>query len=304
MEIVTESKVKLNWKIDFESWLRQSGRSENTLKAYRQDMSAFERFFERVNGETFEPSLLTGVDLRGWRADCLAAGVAPATWNRRRATMALLSAWCQETGRVSYNPFQGVEPMEEVEQAPRWLTGLEFGKLLRTVERQVNAARTAAAKRQALRDQGLVCLMAFAGLREAEVCALDLADVELTERKGRVIVRRGKGDKRREVPLASEIRRALRAYLDLECQGPALFQGKGGERLTERGLQKRIEALANQAGISCTPHQLRHTFAKRTLDAGATLNVVGQLLGHARLDTTARYTRPGWADLENAVEGK
>jgi site-specific recombinase XerD len=83
-----------------------------------------------------------------------------------------------------------------------------------------------------------------------------------------------------------------------------MFVGKGGERVSTRLVQKRVEALRQAAGLdkTVTPHALRHTFAKRLLDGGAPLTVVGKLLGHARLDTTARYVQPGWNDFEKAVE--
>ena len=147
-------------------------------------------------------------------------------------------------------------------------------------------------------------LMVYAGLREAEVCALDLVDIEISERKGRVIVERGKGDKRREIPLSSEARQALKLWIqERGSLAGNLFTGKGGQRFTTSGLQKRIHDLGELARIDeLKPHDLRHTFAKRMLDGGTPLTVVSKLLGHARLETTARYVKPGWADFEKAVE--
>jgi integrase/recombinase XerC len=145
--------------------------------------------------------------------------------------------------------------------------------------------------------------MVYAGLREGEVCGLTTTAIELSERKGRVVVRKGKGDKQRCVPLNEAARRALRAWLDVrgEVVGP-LFIGKGGDGLAERGIQRRVAELGQLAGIDVTPHQLRHTFAKRCLDKGGQITEVRDLLGHARLETTARYVQPGWEDLQNAVE--
>lgn len=291
------------WEGAFEGWLRGGQRSERTIQSYRQDCAAFAAFFEQANGQPFSPELITSLDLRGFREHSLAGQqVSAATWNRRRVSLKMLCQWAQESGLVSYNPFQGVQPAQKQQTAPRWLNRQDYGRLMRTIERMANMADTPAGQRQAVRDQAMVYLMVFAGLREGEVCALDVADVKITERKGRVLVRRGKGDKEREVPLNNTARQALSCWLAVHEGGAALFYGKRGARLSERAVQRRVREIGRLAGVDLTPHVLRHTFAKRTLDQGAPLTVVSKLLGHARLETTARYVQPGWEDFERAVE--
>jgi site-specific recombinase XerC len=116
-------------------------------------------------------------------------------------------------------------------------------------------------------------------------------------------VRMGKGEKFRKVPLGSEARRLVRAWIDVrgEQPGPLITSDRGG-RLSARGIQKRIRALGKAAGIKLTPHMLRHTGAMRMVRAGRPLTEVQKILGHAKLETTARYVVPGWEDLEKAVE--
>lgn len=295
--------VLTDWRGEFISALEAQGCSRGTLRSYLQDVASFERWFEATNGQPFSPELITGVDLRAFR-EFQVRSVAPATWNRRRSTLRKLCEWAISSGALPYDPFQGVERMEQSEPAPRWLSDAEYHRLVRQMELAVNGATTDHWRWQAVRDQAIVTLMLHAGLREAEVCALDWDDVTISERKGRVIVRRGKGDKRREIPLNVEARRAIRLWREISDGAGAMFVGKGGGRISTRLVQNRVKVLRTAAGLGdeATPHALRHTFAKRLLDGGAPLTVVSKLLGHSRLETTARYVQPGWDDFEQGVE--
>jgi len=119
-----------------------------------------------------------------------------------------------------------------------------------------------------------------------------------------VVVRSGKGRKRREVHLHKEARQALEAYLAVrpESEREDLFLGQRGG-LGTRGIQMRLQALGNAAGVAVTPHVLRHTFATRLLrEAEADLVTVAALLGHESITTTALYTQPGEEDKAAAVE--
>ncbi len=154
-------------------------------------------------------------------------------------------------------------------------------------------------------DEALLNLLLYAGLRVAEAAALQVNDLTIGERSGKVIVRAGKGRKYREVPLHREARRALRDYLAVRPsgQGDSLFLGQRGP-LSERGIQLRLVALGKAAGVEVTPHVLRHTFGTRLLrEADADLVTVSQLMGHESVVTTTLYTQPTEADLAEAVEG-
>jgi len=296
--------VSVHWMSTFVEQLEIRGRSKNTIRAYCQDIRSFAKWFEIVNRIPLQPETITSVDLRAWREYSLNdERISPATWNRRRTTLRVLTSWAQDAGYLDYDPFQGIERFEQVEVPPRWLNKGELLKLLRHAELLVNGSKTDRWRWQAIRDQAMICLMIYAGLREGEVVALDIEDIEIGKRKGTVTVRRGKGDKSRLIPLNKEARRAISNWLDVRgfIGSSALFIGKKG-RLTTRTVQRRVAETGRQAGLSVTPHQLRHTFAKRILDNGTPLTVLQKLLGHARLETTARYTTPGWEDYEEAVE--
>ena len=156
---------------------------------------------------------------------------------------------------------------------------------------------------QTRRDLTLTLLLLHAGLRVAEVCALTLDDLTLTERKGAIKVQQGKGMKQRNVPLNATALRALQAWLKVrpEADHRRVFTGSGGEPLQARGVQHRLAELGRLAKVAVTPHTLRHTFAKNLVDAGVTLEKVAALLGHSSLNTTRVYTTPSALDLEKAV---
>ncbi len=303
--IETDLRIDIasDWQTDFRAALESQGCARLTIAAYIQDVQAFARWFETANGEAFRPELTTSVDVRLF-ADAQIGALAPASWNRRRVALKKLCAWLMQTGALTYDPFQGVQRMADNETAPRWLTDSETHRLLRVIEQRVNGATTAAWRIQAVRDQAIVALMLYAGLREGEVCGLDWSDVSLGERKGKLTVRLGKGNKRREVPLNNEARRMLQLWAQYSpASAGALFSGKRGERIGTRLIQQRVADLRSAAGLDeqVTPHALRHTFAKRMLDRGVPITVVSKLLGHSRLETTARYVQPGWEDFEKAV---
>jgi len=158
--------VSLDWLDAFAGQLESDGRSARTIQAYCQDVRAFAAWFVQVNGQALSPELITGVDLRAWRQHHLDSKAAPATWNRRRATLSILCRWAQKAGYLSYDPFQGVKPLAEVELPPRWLTNAEYHRLVRQMEISANVQTTAAWRVQGVRNQAMLGLMLWAGLRE------------------------------------------------------------------------------------------------------------------------------------------
>lgn len=297
-------QLALYWQTDLMDWLARRGTSNISLKSYANDLGRFTEWFQAENNCEFRPGLLTSIDLRAYRQHSLTVErVMPATWNHRRATLANLVSWAKATGQVQGDPLAGVDPAAE-ERPIRWMATAEYRSLLRTLEIAVNGATTDAWRTQALRDQAMVLLMAHAGLRVGELVAMDVDDVQISERKGAVTVRLGKREKYRVVPLSAEARLALSAWIRTAglASGMPLFGGKGSGRLSSRQVQRRVAELRRLAGVEhLTPHQLRHTFAKRVV-ATSPVTVAQKLMGHARISTTARYIEPGWEDLEKAIE--
>jgi len=142
-------------------------------------------------------------------------------------------------------------------------------------------------------------------LRVGEVVRLHLTDVEINGRSGWVTVKGGKGNKTRRVPLNSEVRQALKAWLDErpKVEEPVLFLSRSGKPLAERDVQRMVAEYARRAGVEASPHTLRHTFATRAMEKGVDVATLAAILGHSRLETTGRYLHPSAEWMQEAVEG-
>ncbi len=180
-------------------------------------------------------------------------------------------------------------------RAPKALTEEHQRRLLRMAERA------------SARDRAIVVVLLYTGLRLAELVALDVDDVKVSARKGIVVVRSGKGDAYREVPLNALVRQVLEEWR-AERQARAgegeraLFVGRGGRRLSKRSVDDVVRGLGEDAGVKLSAHALRHTFLTRMVRQGSDLVLVAELAGHRRLETTRRYSLPSDADRLLAVE--
>lgn len=160
------------------------------------------------------------------------------------------------------------------------------------------SARSSAADRLATGRSPSCCSTRACGSRGWR--ALVWPDIKITERKGILIVRSGKGAKFREVPLNDEARKAFQS-IDYPGDAGPVWIGKRGP-LTVQGLQKVIEGFGAAAGIDLSCHILRHTFCHDLLAAGVGLEKVAALAGHDSIETTRRYVEPSAADLQDAVD--
>lgn len=302
---------------------RDTGLNTRTITGYVRDVGRFAAWLcEQQTGAMsltpLMPTDLTAYDIKAYRDDLIRRGRAPATVNRALISLGL---FLEATGRPGRNPVRVVDRVAEIERAPRALTRVEWAAVRRAAAHLVD------------RDGGLAlalaCLMRYAGPRVGEVAALQLPDVHLSARRGLLIIRRGKGLKRREVPLVLEAREPLQDYRAQRRtvadrwarkaavwgqSAPAwaawpeghLFLGQRGP-LTARGIHAIIAKLGQGAklDVSLAPHDLRHTFAKALLDPmaygldrpSAPITAVQELLGHTTIATTALYARSSHTDL-------
>jgi len=195
---------------------------------------------------------------------------------------------------------------EELAQvAPRSLDEGDQRRFLRIVEASPSA-----------RDRAMATVFFYGGLRLSELADLDVADVEMSARRGRLKVRAGKGDAYREVPLNSASRRSLDEWFDArtdqlaaladtvggEAEEPALWLSRTGRRMSSRAVDLVVRRLATEAKLELSAHVLRHTFVTNLIRSGADVVLVAELAGHRRLDTTRRYSLPSQADKDAAVE--
>ena len=198
---------------------------------------------------------------------------------------------------------RGVKLIQGQKLAPKWLDRSQQDKLVSAAEKALNAAQTDFARQVAQRDLSIIQLLLATGLRISELCALTREDIALSPKKGKVIVRMGKGERRREVPLNASAREALNNWLAVRGEdGTLLFSGKRGDGISISGVHRRLAELGRIAKVEVHPHTLRHSFSKNLIDAGVSLEKVASLLGHSSLNTTRIYITPNERDLELAVD--
>jgi len=256
-------------------------RSPRTVDAYRRDLAAVAKFLGAPVGTA------TTHTLDGWVASMRAAGLAPSTIARRIAAVRSYFRHQLLLGLRHENPAAEVATPRRIRTLPRTLSPSES-------ERLIEAANGTTPR--AMRDRALVELMYGAGLRVSETVGLARTSVDIDARIVRVL---GKGDKERIVPLGRPAAEAVRRYLALgrphldRRYRPDLFLNARGGALTRAGAFLILRKLAEKAGLEperVHPHLLRHSFATHLLEGGADLRSVQEMLGHADLSTTERYT--------------
>lgn len=262
----------------------ERGRSAHTVRAYRGDLGG----------------LLTGLPaldrldlarLRGWLADAHAAGAARSTLSRRAAAARTFTAWAHRRGLLAHDPGARLG-------APRPRTALPTVLDREQAVAVLDRAGSDAAEDDpvALRDLLVVELLYATGVRVAELCGLDLGDLDGERRALRVV---GKGDRERTVVYGVPAGRVLRRWCEVgrpalvrSGSPPALLLGTRGGRLDPRVarevVHRAVAAVPEVPDIG--PHGLRHAAATHMLDGGADLRYVQELLGHAKLSTTQLYT--------------
>lgn len=277
----------------YQKYLSSKGKSLHTVKNYISDLRQFAKWFEESMEEKFSPDKITEIDVRGYRSYLMGIrNLKPASIKRKLEAIRKFLDWAVKQEIITKNPAKEVEAPSAVTLPPKSLSEKEFLRLRRSFYKERNK-----------RDIAIFEVLANTGIRVSELCALKLSDVQISERKGKLIVRFGKGQKYREIPLNSDARKALNEYLELRAdeKDERFFLGERGP-LTPSGVLRIIKKYARDAGVEVSPHKLRHTFARRLLQAGADIVTVQQILGHANLNTTAVYLKPDYTEQEAAVE--
>lgn len=268
---------------DVESYLLllAARRAERTVDAYRRDLSLLRAFHGGPLAEAGTE------DVEAWIAHMRADGLAGSTISRRVAAVRSFFKHQMLIGARADNPAAGVTLPRRTRSLPRTLSAAE-------TERLIEAATGTTPR--TMRDRALVELLYGAGLRVSEALGLTRAAVDLDARLVRVL---GKGGKERIVPLGRPAAEAIRRYLALgrphldRRYRPDLFLNARGGALTRAGAFLILRRLAAKAGLEpgrVHPHLLRHSFATHLLEGGADLRSVQEMLGHADLATTERYT--------------
>jgi site-specific recombinase XerD len=267
--------------------------SAHTLRAQEGDLAKLVDHARRQRWPDWQVSPRT---LRGFALELGQRGLDPSSQARILSTTRAFFRWQWETGRIKSNPAPGLRNPKQAKKLPAFLTEGESEALLQLPE----PVDFATARLRALME-----LLYASGLRVSELVGLDLQDL-LSDRTLRVL---GKGRKERLVPYHEAAESALKSYMGyreamMAEKGfppiPAIFLNQRGGRLTPTSvrtfLDKALEAAAVRAKVS--PHALRHSFATHLLNAGMDLRAIQELLGHASLSTTQRYTHLNLEELE------
>ena len=272
------------------AWLADERRmSRHTIDGYGRDVAAFLSFLQEHRGE--RPTLavmraLQTSDLRAYLARRLTGGLAKTSAARHLSSLRALFKHLERRGLVANPAIRVLRTPRQPKSLPKSLTVLEAADSLAEVD------GLAWKPWMGKRDTALLTLLYGCGLRLGEALALTGADLPEDE----VLRVTGKGDKQRIVPMLPVVREAIDAYIQASPYpvGPSqpLFRGARGGALNPGVVQRQVRRLRAHLGLpdSATPHALRHSFATHLLQGGGDLRAIQELLGHASLSTTQRYT--------------
>jgi integrase/recombinase XerD len=276
----------------------ERGLSANTLTAYRQDLTQFLAHLDA--SQIGSVAAVTPGHVYGFLAQLRSRGLRPASLSRKAISLKMWMQFLCRDGFRADDPTQALDALKSSQRLPTTLSLPEIERLMDAPARDTP---------EGLRDRAMLETMYGCGLRVSEL--VDLKSVAVDLRAG--LVRPfGKGNKERQVPLGDGVRETLTAYLasgrpKLLAKKPptsALFVTHHGGPMTRQHFVLLVKTYARQAGIAkrISPHALRHSFATHLLSGGADLRAIQEMLGHASVQTTQRYTRVDVARLREVYD--
>ena len=286
-------------------WLAEERRlSAHSLDAYRRDLQGFLSFLTGHLGQPpgmAEIAALKQADLRAWMAVRHQRGMAKSSTARTLSAVRNFLRWLSRNAHADLSALAGMKGPRTPRALPKAIAADELEEL-RTAVESADAEPWIAA-----RDLALLLLLYGCGLRIGEALALKRREAPLPGAESLRVL--GKGRKERLVPVLPVVTEAVAEYLALcpyrpEPDGP-LFLGARGKALAPRILQRSLQSLRLRLGLPdwTTPHALRHSFATHLLAGGGDLRTIQELLGHASLSTTQRYTGVDAARLASVYRG-
>ncbi len=280
--------------VNYETWLDKQPLSANTRRTYLTQVRQYCVYLDQTVTEYGDP--LKDEHARDYAVRDYKTHLKTVR-RRKPTTVNIALAALEHFYRfLQMSPAQ-VQREDISQQAPRALTEDEQRRFLRAVERSPSQ-----------RDRAVASLLFYTGLRIGECAALDQGDVLVSARKGTVVVRQGKRDTYREVPLNAEVRKALDAWLVMHKErfsnsdDPAFFLNRRGQRLSPRSIDLLLRKFGQEAHVSLSAHVLRHTCLTNLVRNGTDLVIVAEIAGHRRLETTRRYSLPTEQDRIDAME--
>jgi integrase/recombinase XerC len=263
--------------------VRERNASPNTIRAYGEDLAQLAEHLRGELGRDPRPEDADHLAIRGFLAELHRRGVARSSAARKLAAVRTFFRYLCREGRLATNPARVLATPRREKRIPEVLDEAQVQALL----------DMPGAGLDAVRGRAILELLYATGMRCAELVALDVGEVDLGARMVRVL---GKGRKERVVLFGHRAQASLRAWLAerrrVRPKTDALFLNARGGRLTDRSVRTLVARRVKHTALvrRCSPHTLRHSFATHLLTRGADLRAIQELLGHASLSTTQRYT--------------
>jgi integrase/recombinase XerC len=268
--------------------------SEETSRAYASDLEQFHRYLQKkTRSEQVHLTEITPDAIRGFFAT-IHKDLKNTSRARKLSTLRSFYSYLGDRGWYQENPAQQVASPKIRSKIPAFLDVDDIFHFLDSLQRRAGHPKGSWRR---LRNWALFECLYSIGARVSELVGLNASDVDFDQGLVRI---RGKGKKERVVPVGKKAREALRAYLtaidsqvpQARVAPPHLFRNASGGRLTTRSVHRILRAELRSCGLwqHLSPHGLRHTFATHLLNSGADLRAIQEMLGHASLSTTQRYT--------------
>jgi site-specific recombinase XerD len=265
---------------EFKNYLKERNRSESTINEYSKDLEMFSHFLSSIKKEAISLSQVKSSDLTAY-LDMLVVNkrYKPQSRNRQMNSLRSFFKFCKKRDLIDKNPAESLEPISVEHTERSFLNNDEVNQLIITIDHRLIKL--------------VVLTLFYTGLRITECLSLKLEDIDFTN--NRLIVQKGKGNKKRIIPLHNELKGVLQSYIDKwRVKGPSnlLFlterSGKLSDVYVNKVLRDTVHKLGWKKKITC--HLLRHSFASALVKNNVNIVAVKELLGHASLKTTSVYT--------------
>jgi integrase/recombinase XerC len=270
--------------------LRRENASVHTIRNYGIDLREFCAYFTLPDSNVY-PEQIDTLAIREWMGHLYDSNLGAATIRRKLAAVRSLFKYLHSLSQVKANNGRLVRTPKAPKLLPQVMSPAKTNALLNDAPSKADKKERAHPER----DLAILEMLYGCGVRVSELVALNLEDIDWAEGWIRVS---GKGKKERQVPVTEHAATVLRGYLAKRQTHPgenALFLNHHGRRLTDTSVRKLVKIYAEDRSIH--PHSFRHAYATHLLSAGADLRAIQELLGHARLSTTQKYTQVSLEDL-------
>jgi integrase/recombinase XerC/integrase/recombinase XerD len=252
-----------------------------TVRSYLHAIRQFEKWLGEAGTNLSD---YARSDVQQYVDSLLSKKLSASTIHRVFNAIKIFSVWCQKSEATE--DIRMPKQKNYILEAPKSLERNKLNELIRSIERSGNK-----------RNFAIALTMLYTGIRVSECAALDRSDINMSERKGTLIVRNGKGSKERKIPLHAEVRRAISKYLETRIDNnPALFISNRTRRISVRSLQTIFESY----GINA--HKCRHTFITSLLREGKDVALIQSFTGHSSINMIGRYGKASEEDKQKAID--